>query len=221
MKFEDAHGAWISWHLRRRKGERKGRLERGHGHAEILFCRVIWWILKGNFEHLHPEYEVRDLRGGRYFADFAFFRGPLKILIEIKGYIPHVQNLSRQGFRNELKRELYLQGLGYKIISIAYDDLEEQPDQILAMLRMVLSQYEPSQGPVSQPVLAEAEVLRFACQLHRPIRPKDVSDHLNCNYRTSMKALSALTDKGWLLPKKVGDRTCQYEVSPRVIEYWK
>ncbi len=72
MRFEEAHAAFIRCHLDLRAGERKGRLERGHGHGEKLFCQNIWWELKGNFEGLHPEYEVTDWRGKSYFADFAY-----------------------------------------------------------------------------------------------------------------------------------------------------
>ncbi|MBP1977842.1 hypothetical protein [Cohnella thailandensis] len=36
--FEEAHQVFIRGHLERRKGERRGRLERGHREAEKLFC---------------------------------------------------------------------------------------------------------------------------------------------------------------------------------------
>lgn len=58
MDFEEAHTAYIQQHLQRRKGERRGRLERGHQEAEKLFCRNIWWPLRENFDNLHPEFEV-------------------------------------------------------------------------------------------------------------------------------------------------------------------
>ncbi|MNJ24078.1 hypothetical protein D3C77_184820 [compost metagenome] len=63
MTFVEAHTAFIQDHLSRRIGERRSRLERGHGHGEVLFAENIWWPLKGNFDDLHPEYEVLDWRG--------------------------------------------------------------------------------------------------------------------------------------------------------------
>lgn len=60
LKFEEAHEAFINHHLARRTGERRGRLERGHSHSEVLFARQIWWPLRGKFDDLHPEYEVLD-----------------------------------------------------------------------------------------------------------------------------------------------------------------
>ncbi len=56
MTFVEAHTAFIQDHLSRRIGERRSRLERGHGYGEVLFAENIWWPLKGNFDDLHPEY---------------------------------------------------------------------------------------------------------------------------------------------------------------------
>lgn len=38
MTYEEAHRTFIQYHLDKRSGERRGRLERGHGHAESKFC---------------------------------------------------------------------------------------------------------------------------------------------------------------------------------------
>ncbi|MBW5448445.1 hypothetical protein GE107_20585 [Cohnella sp. CFH 77786] len=83
MDFEQAHEEWIAAHLNKRRGERRGRLKRGHRHSDQLFAKNVWWRLKGNFEHLHPEFEVLDWRGRPYFADFANILGRyLRLLIE-------------------------------------------------------------------------------------------------------------------------------------------
>lgn len=75
MHYEQAHEAFIEKHLASRNGERRGRLERGHRHAEEMFLQNVWWPLRGDFNDLHPEYEVLDWRGRSYFADYAFCRG--------------------------------------------------------------------------------------------------------------------------------------------------
>ncbi len=36
MEFEKAHRQFINSHILRRKGERRARLERGHGHGETF-----------------------------------------------------------------------------------------------------------------------------------------------------------------------------------------
>ncbi|MEK5255139.1 hypothetical protein NST74_16875 [Paenibacillus sp. FSL F4-0125] len=63
MNFETVHASFIQYHLQKRSGERKGRLERGHREAEKLFCRNVWWSHRLNFDDLHPEFEVLDWRG--------------------------------------------------------------------------------------------------------------------------------------------------------------
>lgn len=89
VNFQEAHTSFIRYHLERRSGERKGRLERGHQHGELLFLQNVWYPLQGNFNDLHPEYEVLDWRGRSYYGDFAYLPGQLKFIWEIKGFGSH------------------------------------------------------------------------------------------------------------------------------------
>jgi hypothetical protein len=130
MTFEEAHANFIHAHLASRSGERRGRLERGHKHAEKLFCKNVWWPLQRSFDDLHPEYEVLDWRGRSYFADFAWISGPVKIIIEIKGYNIHVRDMDRQNYSYELNREMFLYAMGYPVISFSYDDVEQNPSYV-------------------------------------------------------------------------------------------
>lgn len=117
MTFEEAYELFIRDHLASRTGERRGRLERGHFHAESLFLRNVWWSLRESFQDLHPEYEVLDWRGSSYFVDLAWLPGFVKLLIEIKGFGSHVRNMDRQKYCNELNRETFLYAMGYHVIS--------------------------------------------------------------------------------------------------------
>jgi very-short-patch-repair endonuclease len=119
MTFEEAHAVFILHHVERRTGERKGRLVRGHNEAERLFCRNVWWPVRGSFDDLHPEYEVRDWRGMSYFCDFVWLTHPVKLVIEIKGFGPHVRDMDRQKYCIELNRETFLTAMGYQVISFA------------------------------------------------------------------------------------------------------
>lgn len=119
MGFDIMHQHWLEKHLHCRSGERRSRLERGHGHGERLFLERVWWTVFGNFNKLHPEYEVKDWRGHPYFLDFVWLKGNLKFGFEIKGYGSHVQNTDRIRYRRELNREIFLQSLGFRIVSIS------------------------------------------------------------------------------------------------------
>lgn len=215
MNFEQAHEQFIRSHLDRRSGERRGRLERGHRHGEKLFLQKIWWLLKGNFEELHPEFEIIDWRGRSYFGDFAYMpKGGLKFIFEIKGYNTHVKEMDRQGFGNECKRELFLEGLGFHVVSFAYDDVEQQPELLVALLRMMLSRYEAmpiTSAPLS---FAENEVIRLALSMSLSLRPKDITEQLQMNYRRAFGLLQSLYVRGWFRPVlgEGGRRIVRYEL---------
>ncbi|MNZ58120.1 hypothetical protein D3C78_761210 [compost metagenome] len=221
MNFEETYAAFIQHHMKSRKGERRGRMERGHRHAEALFLANVWWPLQGNLKELHPEYEVLDWRGRSYFADFAWLPGYVKLIIEIKGFASHVRDMDRTKYCNELNRESFLHAMGYQVISFAYDDVEQRPDLCIALLRMVISRYQPSQTPVSRALLAEKEVIRLAIQLARPIRPKDIVLHFEIDPKTAALMLRRLSTKGWLSPspRGSGQRNVRYELNRNVLDY--
>jgi hypothetical protein len=222
MSFEKRHAEFITYHSDRRSGERKGRLERGHAHGEKLFLQNIWWPMFGNFDHLHPEYEIPDLRGKAYFADFVYFIGYLRFIIEIKGFNSHIQDMDRIGFCGEMNRELYMQGIGYRIFSFAYDDVASRPDLCISLLRMNLSQFQPAQAPTSPALLIEKEVIRLALGLTRYLRPIDVVRHLDVNHRTAIKWLQSLVEKGWVRPvlRHPQSKVLEYEVIREKLNYF-
>lgn len=212
MGFEAMYEQWLLSHLKRRTGERKSRLQRGHGHGERLFLERVWWPLFGHFDHLHPEYEVPDWRGRPYFIDFAWIRGQCKFAFEIKGYGPHVQNTDRIRFRRELNRETFLQTLGFRVVSIPYDDLEESPEITKFLIKSLMAPYIASGGANGFPLL-EREVLKFAVLADKPIRPIEIAREFSLNHRTAVKILKRLCDKGKLKPvvRGEGRRIARYE----------
>lgn len=216
MNFEKAHAAFIEYHLRKRTGERKGRLERGHQEAEALFCRNVWWELQGNFDHLHPEYEILDWRGRSYFCDFVWMTAAFKLVIEIKGFGPHVRDMDRQKYCNELNRETFLTAMGFRVISMAYDDVAYRPELCITLLRMVLSRYQPELSAFSRNHVLEREIILLACALARPLRPIDVKNHLGINYRTAVRLLRSLCTKSAFAPVSgaEGKHVVKYELQP-------
>ncbi len=200
MNVEQAHYDFIQQHLKRRTGERKGRLARGHREAESLFCQQVWWPLQGNFEQLHPEYEVLDWRGKSYFCDFVWITPLVKLVIEIKGFGPHVREMDRQSYCYELNRETFLTAMGFHVIAFAYDDIAHRPDLCITLLRMIMSRFQASADSTLPHSLIEQEIIRLACRLARTLRPVDVESHLHVNHRTAVRSLQALCAKGVLAP---------------------
>lgn len=219
MNFESAHSEFIQYHLLKRTGERKGRLERGYREAEKLFCQNIWWPLRGNFDNLHPEFEVLDWRGQSYFCDFAVITNHVKLIIEIKGFGPHVRDMDRQKYCNELNRETFLTAMGFQVIAIAYDDVAHRPELCITLMRMVFSRFYSESLPTSLTNVAEREIIRLSCMLARPLRPIDVEKYLSMNHRTAIRVLNSLCTKGVLVPVTglTGKHIVRYELQSKAI----
>lgn len=222
MRYEEAHAKFIQDHLSRRTGERRNRLEIGHAHAEQLFCRNIWWEMAGNFDNLHPEYEIKDWRGRSYFADFALITLFLRLLIEVKGFRPHIQEMDRTKFILTTRRDSFLVAAGFQIISFAYEDVRDNPEICINLLRMKISQYEPMPSPASILQLAEREIIRLALQHNFSVTSADVVLHFQVDYRTARSWLTSLCKKGWLKPVygPTGQRIVRYELNLHMMKYF-
>ena len=213
MQFDDAHAVFIDRHLSSRSGERRGRLGRGHNFAERLFLEQVWWPLFGNFDHLHPEYEVYDWNRKSQFIDFAFLPAYGKFGIECDGYQSHIKDMDREKFSYSLNRDTFLTGMGWRMMHFSFDDIKQRPEICRMLLQLAVSPYVTrSTSKTSNLSLQEREVLRIAGMLEAPIRPKDVINHCNVNYRTARKWLQALADKQLLQPQKLNKYTCSYEL---------
>lgn len=156
-----------------------------------------------------------DWRGRSYFADYVFDPGIRRLLIEIKGFGEHVTNMDRKKYCNELNREAFLAGMGFQVISFAYDDVAHRPDICIYLLRMVLSRFESVNKQVERIFFADQEIIRYAIFLARPIRPIDVAKYFSINHRTAIGHLKRLCRKGWLKPvhRGTGQRIFYYELT--------
>lgn len=222
MHFEQAYEKFMKSHIDRRAGERRGRLVSRNFHGEKLFLQNIWWALKGNLDDLHPEYEIMDWRGRSYFADFAWKPpSPVKLLIEIKSYSHHVRDLDRDGYCRELRRELFNQAMGYRVISFAYDDVEKHPEVCITLLRLYINTHFANESITSLMNLAETEIIRLSFRNARAIRPIDVVRHLKIDRRTAVNYLLVLCGKGWFNPIRGanGKRIVRYELAKAFAEW--
>ncbi|WP_373232688.1 hypothetical protein [Cohnella sp.] len=223
MDFEQAYKEFMASHIEKRTGERKGRLLSRDFHGEKLFLQNIWWVLKGNLEHLHPEYEVLDWRNRPYFIDFAWKPpGNIIFLLEIKGFAKHVRDMDRNGYCNETNRETFLEAIGYRVISFAYDDVADRPDLCITLLRLFISQFHADEAPVTLSVLAEREIIRLALRLARPFRPIDVTRHLGINHKTTMNTINRLVTKVWVVPirRGRGERAVQFQLAKGIERFF-
>lgn len=213
MEFEEAHRLFIEQHTTERSGERKGRLVRGHNFAERLFLQNVWWPLFESLEHLHPEYEVYDWNRKSQFLDFAFLpQNGGRFGIECDGFQSHVKDMDREKFSYSLNRDSFLTGMGWRMLHFSFDDVQQRPEVCRMLLQLVLAPFLARKTLAADILSEEKEVLRLAWRIAKPLRPKDVCDYFQINYRTARRLLQALSDKGLLKPVNSKQRVRFYEV---------
>ncbi|RRJ64231.1 hypothetical protein EHV15_15855 [Paenibacillus oralis] len=219
MEFEEAHQAFMEYHLSRRTGERKGRLLRGHQYAEKLLLQNVWWPLFGTLDNLHPEYEVYDWNRKSQFLDFAFLPAFGRFGLECDGYQSHVKDMDREKFSYALNRDTFLTGIGWKMIHFSFDDIQRRPEVCQMLLQMVISPRLLRKG-IDRPLpVTEKEILLLAWRLGRHVRPKDVTDAFDIDFRTARNRLRSLTAKGLLAPIETGRGVRAYELRELALNY--
>lgn len=216
--FDQAYSKFLMHHEEHRRGERRGRLVRGHSYAEKLFLQNVWWPLFGTFEHLHPEFEIYDWNRKSQFLDFAFLPEFGRFGLECDGYQSHIKDMDREKHNYAVNRETFLTGMGWKMLHFTFDDVQRRPEICRMLLQLALAPYlirnqSDHQIDDHQIDIKDREVLQLAWTLGRKIRPKDVSDHLKINYRTARKRLRSLVEKRLLQPMINGRDVRCYELA--------
>lgn len=105
------------------------------------------------------------------------------------------------------------------MIHFSFDDVLNRPEVCRTLLQIVVSPYLMRTASIKPSVMVEKEVLRLAWHLGRRIRPIDVAQLLEVDFRTARKRLQALVDKGWLQPIESGRGVLYYELIEGTLEY--
>jgi hypothetical protein len=184
-------------------------------HTTDFLSQNVWWPLMGSFEHLHPEYEVYDWNRKSQFLDFAFVVANAKFGIEIDGFQSHIKDMDREKHSYALNRDNFLTGIGWKMLHFSFDDVQRRPDIAQMLLQLALAPYLIRSQVNLAPTLHahEREVLRPAWSLGRSIRPIDVKNALQINFRTARNRLQALAAKGLLEPLSTGNGVRRYRLT--------
>jgi hypothetical protein len=211
--FELAYQKWMEYHQKKRKGERKRRLVESNMHAETEMLRHIWLPSFGDFNYLHPEFEVIDFLEGRRYIDLAYIRPPVRIAIEVDGYGPHSRDISRRQFCDQWVRQMHLLNDNWIVIRIGYDDVRERPRLWQQLLQQMIGRFFGNQETqLSEAESLERDVLRLVFRANRPIKLDDVKSAIPCCYRSARAIIDSLVDKNWLIPTGGGTKR---------IHFWK
>ncbi|SEP11294.1 endonuclease domain-containing protein [Paenibacillus sp. OV219] len=221
MNFQMAYQQWFEGQRSSAQGDRRHRLEDGHGHAEKLFLQQVWYPAFRSFDHLQTEYEVADFKDGSRYLDFAFIQSPIKLAIEIDGYGPHAAKASRWQFSDSLMRQNHLIIDGWQILRFSYDDVSERPRMCEQTLQQFMGCWLGGNRSSTSSVdeLVEAEIFRHALRLDRPIRPRDVMELLQLVKRDAYEVLHQMVHKKKLLPAGKGSKKIRcYTVNCELIQ---
>lgn len=214
IAFRMEHEQWLEQHLRRREGERRRRLATGHGKAERLLLENVLWPAIGSLGELHPEYEAVPLNGKSYYLDIAFVRWPLLVDFEADGFVPHAKNINRDGFAAERRRDVQLQLGGWRIVRLAYDDIETRPLELQQAVRSLMQRWTHELRHVDGQSLPEKTVIQFARMNNQTVTIEDVRVQLAVCDRTARTLLKGMTARGLLHPAGGGkERVRRYKLS--------
>ncbi|MDR4949781.1 DNA-binding response regulator [Neobacillus cucumis] len=216
MGFEEEYQAFIKAHLQVRTGERLRRLQEGHSQAEKMFLKQVWWPLFYHFRYLHPEYEVNDFKDGKRYLDFAYIRPAIRICFEIDGYGPHLKNISRWQFSDNLERQNQLVIDGWTVIRFSYDQVMEHPRRCQQFVQQVIGRWVGDGLDQTSLSIVEKEVLRLAIRKGEAISPVEVQKYLELSDKTVLKVLSQLADKKMLNPASGTIRVRSYRLGDQV-----
>lgn len=216
MGFEEEYQTFMNDHLQARTGERLRRLQEGHGHAERMFLKQVWWPLFYHFRYLHPEYEVNDFKDGKRYLDFAYIRPVIRICFEIDGYGPHLMNISRWQFSDSLERQNQLVIDGWTVIRFSYDQVKEKPRRCQQVVQQMIGRRLGDEMDQTSLSFVEKEVLRLAIRKGEAISPIEVEKYLKLSDKTVKKILYQLVDKKLLIPASGTMRIRSYRLGDQV-----
>lgn len=194
IRFEQTYNDWIQKNISEEQNPRRlEMLKKGLGHGTVEFLRKIWFPTVGNFNHLYPEWEVRDFNNGYRYLDLAYMPSDLKGCIEIQGYGPHARDIDVRRFKDLCWRHSLLALDGWTLLPIAYLSIKEEPKQCQQLILALIGKFI-STDTSPQLSWVEAEVVRYAHRLPRPFTPLEIAHHLKTSDRHTRRILHHLVD---------------------------
>lgn len=221
--FERAYAQMMERALAESRGERRRRLQEEHGHGEKMLAARVLWPALGSLEHLHPEYEIRDLRGGINFVDYAYMPSrQLELLLECDGFGPHWRDISRWQFDHNEERQNLLLLDEWRMLRFSYDAVMErtarcQQTVMLAMAKW--GQVIAGAGGIVRLGVYERAIMHFGFTYHgEKITPSLVAQELDIHRHTAMAYMKSLEEKGLLTPlmSTTGRRIGYTIATPRI-----
>lgn len=211
-RFDQQYELWMHTNILNETNPRRLEiLHKGLGHGTVEFLRSVWFPTIGNFNDLHPEWEVRDFGNGYRYLDLAYMPGDARGGIEIQGYGPHARDLDVRRFKDLCRRHCLLALDGWTFLPIASPSIVDEPKQCQQLILSFVGRFVASDVPASLSWL-EAEAVRFARRLLRPITPLELANHLRVSDRHTRRLLHKLVELQILVIASGQQRARTYEL---------
>ncbi|MEK4363841.1 transcriptional regulator [Paenibacillus sp. FSL M8-0212] len=196
IDFDEAYEVWIRSLLEKETNPRVlSRLENGLEHGTLEFLRSVWFPVMKNFNHLQPEWEVRDFHNGYRYLDLAYLPGNgVKGGIEIQGYGPHARDLDVRRFKDLCWRHCLLTLEDWIFLPIAYLSIKDEPKRCQQLVLSFMGKFIATDVPTSLNWL-EAETVRYARRIIRPFAPSELATHLRITDQHARRVLHSLIDQ--------------------------
>lgn len=93
-QFDHKYKEWLQANIDSESNHRRLELlNKGLGHGTVEFLRSVWFPAVGHFDHLLPEWEVRDFNNGYRYLDLAYMPGAAKVELRFKDMRPMLEIL--------------------------------------------------------------------------------------------------------------------------------
>ncbi|MCC3374370.1 transcriptional regulator [Cohnella sp. REN36] len=196
--FARNYEEWLQRNIEEEKNPRRRELlDRGLGHSSVEFLRSCWYPTVGNFDHLYPEWEVRDIYNSIRYLDLAYMPGGAKGCIEIQYFRSHARDIGVTRFKDLCKKHSMLALDDWTMLSIAYLSVTEEPEYCKQMILAFIGKFIST--PISSDLdWAEAETLRFARRQTRPFTAPELAAHLRLSDRHTRRVLYRLVERNLL-----------------------
>lgn len=196
IDFDEAYEVWMHSLLEKETNPRVlSRLENGLEHGTLEFLRSVWFPVMKNFNHLQPEWEVRDFHNGYRYLDLAYLPGNgVKGGIEIQGYGPHARDLDVRRFKDLCWRHCLLTLDDWIFLPIAYLSIKDEPKRCQQLVLSFMGKFIATDVPTSLNWL-EAETVRYARRIIRPFAPSELATHLRITDQHARRVLHSLIDQ--------------------------
>lgn len=211
--FQTEFDSWMQKQIEQEDNHRRRELlQKGLSHGTVELLRSVWYPVVGNFDHLYPEWEVRDFNSGYRYLDLAFLPGNMRGDIEVQDYRTHARDLDTRRFKDLCRRQSLLALDDWIFLPIAYLSIREDTEFCKQLVLSFIGKFLSTEVDAGLNWV-EAEAVRYARRLLRPFTPGELASHLRVSERYARQILHHLVEGSHLVVSSGNVRYRTYQLN--------